>query len=46
LVNRVKEWLGPEKADDIQRWLEAVRVDLQQQQGSLEQDKGEHREFL
>jgi hypothetical protein len=31
LVNRVKEWLGPEKADDIQRWLEAVRADLQQQ---------------
>jgi hypothetical protein len=32
LVDRVKEWLGPEKADDIQRWLEAVRADHQQQQ--------------
>lgn len=32
LVDRVKEWLGPDKADDIQRWLEAVQVDLQHEQ--------------
>jgi len=37
LVDRVKEWLGPEKADDIQRWLEAVRADLQQQPRPLGQ---------
>ena len=28
LENRVQEWLGPEKANDIQRWLDAVQKDL------------------
>src|SRR5260370_9648497 len=32
LVDRVKEWLGPEKAHDIQHWLKAVRSSLQQPQ--------------
>jgi hypothetical protein len=31
LVDRVKEWLGPEKAQDIEHWLEDVRTDLKQQ---------------
>jgi hypothetical protein len=31
-VDRVKEWLGPEHADDVQRWLEDVEADLQQPQ--------------
>ena len=31
LVNRVKEWLGPQNANDIQHWLEAVEADLQEQ---------------
>jgi len=32
LVDRVKEWLAPQNADDIQRWLDAVQLDLQEQQ--------------
>jgi hypothetical protein len=31
LVDRVKEWLGPEKADDIEGWLNEVEADLQQE---------------
>jgi hypothetical protein len=39
LVDRVREWLGPQNANDIQRWLEAVQEDLQdQQQGPLSQE--------
>jgi hypothetical protein len=33
LVNQVKEWLGPDKADEIQSWVEAVRADLQRKHG-------------
>jgi len=32
LVDRVKEWLGPQNADDVERWLKDVQEDLQQQQ--------------
>jgi hypothetical protein len=32
LMDRVKEWLGPQNADAVQRWLEEVQADLQQQQ--------------
>jgi hypothetical protein len=33
LVNQVKEWLGPDKADAIQEWVDAVRADLQKKHG-------------
>jgi|GEM_PF-6054080 len=32
LVDRVKEWLGPQNADSIQRCLEAIKADLQGQE--------------
>src|SRR5438045_670896 len=32
LLNRVKEWLGPQYIADIRRWMEAVRTDLRKEQ--------------
>jgi hypothetical protein len=32
LVDRVKEWLGPQNAEDVARWLQDVQADLQRQQ--------------
>jgi hypothetical protein len=39
LVDRVKEWLSPQNASDIQHWIDAVKADLQQrEQNALGKD--------
>jgi hypothetical protein len=43
LENRVKEWLGPEKASEIQRWLDAVQKDLHNKGRSSKIKRGGHK---
>ena len=43
LENRVQEWLGPEKASDIQRWLDTVQKDLHDNKGRLPKIKRDGR---
>jgi hypothetical protein len=39
LEDRVNEWLGPEKADLIQAWLDEVKADLQRNKGRSNRTK-------